>query len=226
MKRMEGKCDKRELVERIHQAAIQYRKNLIGKSFLIIYEGKFVKVHFKAENFLHFCGVDTCLYAKEFYRKAANGLLKSSQIGFSDIHPYVFADIKTKNLMNALSILQRDSLIITDVSTQSRTYELGTTDLEVVLCFDSQMDENGNKVSNIFIPYSLRVEEIANNRYSELYQVDYVLSKPIGAKTYTQIEYGDEESLYDYLNYCRLNEFDIDIPELSENEREDDDYER
>lgn len=221
---MKNKYDTIEIVNRIKKAAVWYKENIVGKTFLVLYEGRNIKIHFKAENFLHLCGVDTFLYAKEFYRKATNGTLRPSQIGFSAIHPYIFADIKTRNLINALSILQRDSLIITEISTQSRSYELGTTDLEVVICFDAQLDDDGNKINDIFVPYSLRVEEIANNRYKDVYQVDYVLSKETGTKLFSQIEYGDANELSNYLCYYGINI--PRLPELSENEKEDDDYER
>ena len=68
MKYMPTKDDKKIIVERINNASKLYKNDLIGKTFLLIYEGKTLEVIFKAENFLHLCGVDTNLYAKEFYR--------------------------------------------------------------------------------------------------------------------------------------------------------------
>ena len=62
-------------------------------------------------------GVDTTLYAKDFYRKATKGQLKEREIGFSNIHPYVFADIKTERLIDALSLLKTDSLVLTSLVT-------------------------------------------------------------------------------------------------------------
>lgn len=207
---MRSKNDVTEIIQRIILAARWYKENVVGRTFLILYEGKHIKVQFKTENFLHLCGVDTTLYAKEFYKKAVNGTLNSHEIGFSNIHPYVFAEIKTKNIINALSILRRESFVITDIFTKSRFYKLGTTDLEVVICFDVQLDNNGNQIKNIFIPYSLRVEEIANNRYNELYEVDYVLSKRTNERGYSQVEYGDSDYLMQYFDEHGICDYNID----------------
>lgn len=211
MNKMPKKKDKFEIAKRINNAGQQYKNDLVGKTFLILYEGHSIEVLFKTENFLHLCGVDTLLYAKEFYRKAVKGQIKPSEIGFSDIHPYVFADIKTRHLSEAFSLLKRDSLVITNISTQSRSYELGTTDFELVLCFDAQLNDNGVKTSDILIPYSLRVEEIANNRYKEIYEVDYVLSKPSDEKTYTNVEFGDSALLHQYMVENAITKYSVNV---------------
>ena len=131
------------------------------------------------------------------------------EIGFSDIHPYIFADIKTSHLNKALSMLKEDSLIITNISTSSKTYKLGTTNLEVVFCFDEQLDNNDNRVSDILIPYTLRIEEISNERFNEIYSVDYVLSKSNGHREYSQIEFGNKEKLLDYFNEHNITNYQL-----------------
>ncbi len=201
-----------EIIDRITKIAEQYKNNMIGKTFLILFEGESVEVVFKAENFLHLCGVDTVLYAKDFYRKAVHGQLKESEIGFSSLHPYHFADIKTKHLSEALSIMNRESLVITDVVTKTRGYKLGTTDLEIVFCFDSQLNINGKPIGETLIPYSLRIEDISNNNFDEMYEVDYVLSKKTGTKEYNTVEFGNKELLKDYLKDNGIDKYLINIP--------------
>jgi len=198
-----------EIVKRIIIAAKEYKERIAGKTFLILYEGHSVEIMFKTENFLHLCGVDTSLYARDFYRKAISGQLSKKEIGFSNIHPYYFADIKTKHLLDFISLFERDSLIITDLTTKTRSYKLGATDLEIVLCFDTQ--DGLEKPSNILIPYSLRVEEIANDKYHEIYEVDYILSKRNENHSYSTLEYGNKEKLKDYIKVNKITGYSIDL---------------
>lgn len=62
--------EKEIIIKRICEAAQIYKERLVGKTFLILFEGHSIEVMFKADNFLHLCGVDTYLYAKDFYKKA------------------------------------------------------------------------------------------------------------------------------------------------------------
>ncbi len=204
MNKFPKKSNNSDIVKRIINAAKYYKQNLVGKSFAFLFEGRSVEVVFKTENFLHLCGVDTTLYPKDFYRKAVRGTLKPFEIGFSNVHPYRFADIKTKNLIDALSLYKRDSLIVKNMSTKSRQYAIGATDLETVICFDEQTDDLGNRISEILVPYSLRIEEIANTRFTDIFEVDYVLSKKYNEHDYNTVEFGDDRFLLDYLEVCDL----------------------
>lgn len=205
--------DKRVIINRIQEAAKIYKDTLVGKTFLVLYEGKSVEMIFKTDNFMHLCGVDSRLAPKDFLKRAVKGELRTFDIGFSDnIHPYRFADIKTEHLKEALSILQRESLIITDIYTQTRNYKLGTTDLEVVFCFDEQTDDEGYPINEILNPFSLRIEEIANSRFDEMYEVDFVLSKKTGTKEYDTIEFGNKELLNDYIKDNDIDKYLINIP--------------
>lgn len=197
--------NKKEITSKIIEIAALYKEKLIGKTFLILFEGKSVEIMFKAENFLHLCGVDTNLYAKDFYKNAIKGTLKPYQIGFSDIHPYVFASIKMQNFENAINMLNEDALMITDISTQSKHYKLGTTNLNLLLCFDEQLDDNDEPINEILVPYSLRIEEIDNSKFNNIYEVDYVLSKVTNTKEYTNIEYGNKNNLEKYFKENNLN---------------------
>ena len=220
MKYMPTKDDKKIIVERINNASKLYKNDLIGKTFLLIYEGKTLEVIFKAENFLHLCGVDTNLYAKEFYRKDVKSGIKTTEIGFSEIHPYKFAEIKTRYLPEALSILKRDSLVITNIDTESRTYKLGTTDFELVICFDEQLDDEGNRISDIVVPYSLRIEEISVEKYKDIYEVDFVLSKLTGTKEYSDIVFGDVTVLNEYLKNNNITQYAINIKGYTDGRKE------
>ena len=196
---MKPKINKSKILKMIHKNAVIYKKHLISKTFLLLFEGHSIEIMFKAENLLHLCGVDTKLLAKDFYQKAYQKKLSDKEIYFSKKHPYDFAKIKLEHLPQAISLLSNESFVITDISTQTKMFKLGATDLEVIFCFDSQIDNNGNIINNILIPYSLRVEGIPNSKFGNMYEVNYVLSKKTGTKTYINIEYGNPDFLTSYL---------------------------
>ena len=157
-----------EIVNRIKEGAKIYRDELAGKTFLIIFEGQSIEVMFKKENFLHFTGVETNLYAEDFYKKAlieGKGGLKYTEIGFSVFKPYHFADIKTSHLKEAFTLFQRDTLIITDLHTNSTDYKFGSTDFELVFGFNDRLNDEGIKINDFLVPQTLRIEELANNQY-------------------------------------------------------------
>lgn len=195
----------------IHKNAVIYKKHLISKTFLLIFEGHSIEIMFKAENLLHLCGVDTKLLAKDFYQKAYQKKLSDKEIYFSKKHPYDFAKIKLEHLPQAISLLSNESFVITDISTQTKMFKLGATDLEVIFCFDSQIDNNGNIINNILIPYSLRVEGIPNSKFGNMYEVNYVLSKKTGTKNYINIEYGNPDFLTSYLEKYSISDYSINI---------------
>ena len=195
----------------IHKNAVIYKKQLISKTFLLLFEGHSIEIMFKAENLLHLCGVDTKLLAKDFYQKAYQKKLSDKEIYFSKKHPYDFAKIKLEHLPQAISLLSNESFVITDISTQTKMFKLGATDLEVIFCFDSQIDNNGNIINNILIPYSLRVEGIPNSKFGNMYEVNYVLSKKTGTKNYINIEYGNPNLLTSYLEKHSISGYSINI---------------
>ena len=208
---MDKSQNKIALVKRIKNTAVQYKKDIVGKTFLVLFEGKSVEIIFKVENFLHLCGVDTKLQAKDFYKKALKNQLTEKEIIFSKTHPYPLAEIKTKNLSRALSLMKNEAFMITDITTQSHSYKIGTTDFQVVLCFDNQINASGQTVNNVLIPYSLRVEDINSNKYNNIYEIDFVLSKETGKKEYSFMEYGDIHKLSQYLKSHSIHDYNISV---------------
>jgi len=208
---LKPKINKSKILKMIHKNAVIYKKHLISKTFLLLFEGHSIEIMFKAENLLHLCGVDTKLLAKDFYQKAYQKKLSDKEIYFSKKHPYDFAKIKLEHLPQAISLLSNESFVITDISTQTKMFKLGATDLEVIFCFDSQIDNNGNIINNILIPYSLRVEGIPNSKFGNMYEVNYVLSKKTGTKNYINIEYGNPDFLTSYLEKHSISGYSINI---------------
>ena len=80
--------DKKQVVAQISAAARLYKKNLVGKHFLYVFDGRAIEVAYQAKGFRHLTGVDTGLDAMSFYKKAVSGTLQANQIFFSSHHPY------------------------------------------------------------------------------------------------------------------------------------------
>ena len=55
--------DREKIVQEIKIAADLYRKHLVGKRFLYVFEGRYIEVLYKAANFRHLTGVATNLSA-------------------------------------------------------------------------------------------------------------------------------------------------------------------
>jgi hypothetical protein len=190
------------IVRRINEAAKKYKAELVGKTFLIIFEDHYIEVSFRIKNFLHLCGVDTTLKnAADFYKKAASkGGLNSNEIAFSSKRPFSLADIKTQNLQAALDLFSKEIFVATDLFTQTNTYAIGTTDLKIIICIDSDRNRQGQVISNILVPRSLRVEYLKNSRCANLYEVDFVLKKDSNDKLYSELIYGNPKDL------CKLKD--------------------
>lgn len=78
------KYDKKKAIDIIVKAAVNYKKSLQDKAFLLIYQErgqmKTVQVEFRQNHFLHLTGVQTSLSAKRFYEKCV-----SHKLSFADI---------------------------------------------------------------------------------------------------------------------------------------------
>lgn len=95
---MERVQDRKNIVEEIKKAAALYKKHLVGKRFLYVFEGQYIEVIYKAQNFRHLTGVNTRLSAKQFYSYAVRNLLEVHQIGFNRVHPYDLC-VKKSNIL-------------------------------------------------------------------------------------------------------------------------------
>lgn len=77
------KYDKKQALNIIVKAAVQYRENLQDRNFLIVYQSNkgisSACVGFRGNHFLHMTGVETKLSAQRFYEKCINGKLAVSE---------------------------------------------------------------------------------------------------------------------------------------------------
>ena len=54
-------------IETIHRAAIAYKANLVGITFVYVFDDRYIEVIYKAINFKHLTGVESALSSKRFY---------------------------------------------------------------------------------------------------------------------------------------------------------------
>ena len=199
------------MVKEIMASAQIYKNEVAGKKFLVIFEGKYFEVSFKAKNFLHLCGVDTGLRsAIEFYRRAISGKLKATDISFSKDHPYELAVKKVDSLKDAIKILWKDVFVVSDIVTKTHFFKFGASNLNVTLCINEDSDKNGNIMEGDYVPCSLRVENISGDKFFDMFSVDYVFIKDTQDKQYSEMIYGDKEQIKEYIK----NNAMTDVSEL------------
>lgn len=185
--------DKKNIVQKIKQAALIYKEKLVGKTFLYVFDDRYIEVIYKAENFRHLTGVDTIIPAKRFYKLAIQNKLESGQIYFSSRHPFALCQKKLKHIMDIASFAASESFMLEEISTDSYTYKFGTTDLSFTLCMGEDLDSNGNKKSSCYVAQSLRDED-SFGKSKNVYTVTHIFSKPNDAKKYSNLLFLDTSS--------------------------------
>lgn len=180
---MKRTADRIAIAAKINEAAKLYRTNLVGKSFMYVFDGRFIEVIYKAVNFKHLTGVDTQLSALEFYRLASKGRLQANQIGFSARHPYRLCQRKVAHIGQLATLAMAESFILEDVTTQTQTFKFGTTDLN----FSVLMNER----SGCFVAESLRDEDCFT-KSDNVHTVTHIFSRPNDTKEYDELLYRDK----------------------------------
>ena len=154
------KTEKKNAIrQEIIDAAVIYSQNLAGKVFLYVYGNEFFEVSFPTDHFLHLTGVETSLSAKEFYKNAKKMKLTNNQFYFTARHSYANAKKKLPCLKRLPELTNDIVCVLKDMQTVSIVYKLSVTNLEFTLGLVENTDTNGNKVNNLFLPMSLRVED-------------------------------------------------------------------
>lgn len=202
---MKTQVDRRKIVSEIIKASKAYKQNLLGKTFLYVFDSKYIEVIFKAKDFRHLTGVDTTLSAQEFFKQAHQGKLQASQIFFSARHPYKLAQKKIKHLNNITSLTMGESFMLKEVKTQTELYKYGTTDLKFSLCFNKECDNNGIEQGDCFIAKSLRDEDCFS-KSNDVFTIIHIFSKPNDKKKYDTLLYMDKN--------CSILSIDNDIKKL------------
>ena len=190
--------DREKIVQEIKIAADLYRKHLVGKRFLYVFDGRYIEVLYKNVNFKHLTGVECNMSAADFYKNALKNRLQSPQIYFSASHPYSLCKRKIKHLCEISVLASSENFMLEEIATETRTYKFGTTDLNFSLCMNKEYDSYGNEKGDCYIVESLRDEDCFS-RSKSAYTVTHILSKDNDSASYTDLLFMDKSVTLDDL---------------------------
>ena len=193
---MATKTDKKNAIRQdIIDSAGVYSQNLAGKAFLYVYGEEFFEVSFPVDHFLHLTGVETKLSAKDFYKNAKKGKLTNSQFYFDARHPYANAKKKLPCLKRLPELTNDMVCILKDMQTVTIIYKLSVTNLEFTLGLTENVDNQGNKIDDFFLPMSLRVEDTSVEKSNDGEIVDFIFSKDASKTKYDSILVEDKQKI-------------------------------
>lgn len=193
---MATKIDKKNAIRQdIIDSAGIYSQNLAGKAFLYVYGEEFSEVSFPVDHFLHLTGVETTLSAKDFYKNAKKGKLTNSQFYFDARHPYANAKKKLPYLKRLPELTNDMVCILKDMQTVTIIYKLSVTNLEFTLGLTENVDNQGKKINDFFLPMSLRVEDTSVEKSNDGEIVDFIFSKDASKTKYDSILVKDKHKI-------------------------------
>lgn len=188
---MSKKADKEAIIKEICIAARLYKENLVGKRFLYVFDGRYIEVLYKNSNFKHLTGVECNMSARDFYKNALKRRLSASQIYFTGSHPYSLCKRKIKHLCAISALASSETFMLEEITTESRAYKFGATNLDFTLCMNREYDSNGMAKGDCYIVESLRDEDCFK-KSSHVYTVTHILAKDNTERLYTDIVFMDK----------------------------------
>lgn len=193
---MTTKTDKKNAIRQdIIDSAGVYSQNLAGKAFLYVYGKEFFEVSFPIDHFLHLTGVETRLSAKDFYKNAKKGKLTNSQFYFDARHPYANAKKKLPCLKRLPELTNDMVCILKDMQTVTIIYKLSVTNLEFTLGLTENVNNQGKKINDFFLPMSLRVEDTSVEKSNDGEIVDFIFSKDASKTKYDTMLVEDKHKI-------------------------------
>ena len=160
---------------------------------MYVFDGRYIEVIYKAENFRHLTGVETFLSAKRFYSYAARKILTADQIGFNAKHPYDLCVRKVEHIGEVATMAGSESFLLEEIKTDTQSYKFGTTDLNFTLCMNKELDDQGNEKGDCFVVQFLRDEDCFS-RSKEAYSVTHIFSRANDKKKYTDLLFLDKNA--------------------------------
>lgn len=187
--------NQQDIRNKIVKAAQIYKNELMGKTFMYVFDGRYIEVLYQRECFLHLTGVTSDLYAKDFFNKAVKRILDYRQCKFDCDHPYDLSK-KKMNYLHLLPQLTKERItVLEDFTTQSQVYKFAFMNYIFTLGLCENLDKEGKRKSDVYLPQSFRVEDDSNRKSKKEYNVKFILSKKIAEKVYTSLCYSDGSSL-------------------------------
>lgn len=189
-----------EIRKQIISAANVYKSNLAGKVFLYVYSGGSFEVAFQTECFKHLTGVDSPLRGNSFYDNAKNATLATNQIFFSSKHPLRTAKKKLICLHQLPQLTSDLVCVVKDMTTLTITYKLGLTNLEFTVGLTENIDPQGKKVNDWYLPRTIRINDKSIEQSQDGEFVDFIFSKSATDNDYQTLRYAEPTAkLPDYV---------------------------
>lgn len=185
---------KKLLLNKIINAAQSYKKNLVGKTFLIVFDERYIEILFRKQEFSHLTGVDKKISAKDFYKEAVRGTLQYNQFFFSQRFPSDLSKKKINNLDKIYQAMMSEGFILEDITTTTQTYKFGFTELNFTLCLGEDTNANNQIKSNYFIAQSFRIDDDCFSRSKSVYDIQYIFEKENDEKLYEKVLFCTDDS--------------------------------
>ena len=131
--------------------------------------------------------------AMEFYRSAVRKRLQINQIGFTAKHPYKLCCRKLQHLEEIANLAEAESFLLKEITTQTRSYKFGITDLKFTLCMNKEKDADGNEKGSCYIVESLRDEDCFQ-KTKDVFAVSHIFVKPNDARVYDKMLFQDKNA--------------------------------
>ena len=176
------KVDNKVILQKIKDAALEYKTNYVSKSFLYIFESGYIEVLFKKESFSHLTGVCRTMgmTAKDFFQKASDKKLSIKHFCFDTTHPADLCFQKLFFLNDLQSLVKTEVSILQNIKTDSVEYSLGIGETHYTLCL---IEKNG-----YYIPRSLYCAD-CTSKSDNVFKVYAILSKDINSKLYGTVNF-------------------------------------
>ena len=150
-----------QIRKQIITASEVYRDKLAGRVFLYVYGESYFEVVFPTDRFRHLTGVNSSISAQEFYDKAKSSMLSAGQIFYDREHTYRGAKRKLPCLTMLPALTNNVVCVVKDMKTVTLTYKIGVTNLDFTIGLSENLDLEGNKINDWFLPRTLRVKDKA-----------------------------------------------------------------
>ena len=174
---------------------------LTGKCFMYVFDdNSYIEVFYNKSSFSHLTGVDTYLTANDFYKKAKNNILTTSQFYFNEnTHPYDLARKKTNRLSEIDKFVNSDLIVLKELSTSTVTYKFALSSTDLTLCFVENLDKiTRKKIDQYYIPASFRVGDDSVNKCLCYNTVTHIFMKSNKNLKYHTLNYGELNSIQSF----------------------------
>lgn len=182
-----------QIRKQIITASEVYRDKLAGRVFLYVYGESYFEVVFPTDRFRHLTGVNSSISAQEFYDKAKSSMLSAGQIFYDREHTYRGAKRKLPCLTMLPALTNNVVCVVKDMKTVTLTYKIGVTNLDFTIGLSENLDLEGNKINDWFLPRTLRVKDKAIESSADAEFIDFIFSKDASVDKYSTITYADKD---------------------------------